>query len=247
MQIKNIVIDRGNSSFKLGLFEGRKLMEAVVLKNKEEVVAFVMSNKPVHILYCSVTGNNKKLLQSISSVAKVIKLNHKTPLPFKNVYATPKSLGPDRLAAVAAANDKFKGQDCLVIDAGTCITYDFIDKENNYQGGAISPGIQMRFNALHHFTAKLPQLKKVGNPKLTGNNTKSSMESGVINGVIAEVRGTIDQYQFSNKDLKVVLCGGDSIFFESKIKGHIFAVANLVLIGLNRILLYNLEDFEGIH
>ncbi len=247
MQLRNIVIDQGNSSFKIGVFEGKELMDVVEYEKRKDVIAFVLGYKPDQVLLSSVVKKSKKLVKAISETIKVEMLSNKTALPFRNSYATPETLGPDRIAAVAATHDLFKGENCLVIDAGTCITYDIIDNNGVYHGGAISPGVTMRFKALHHFTSKLPLLNKVDSAKLTGNSTKRSMESGVVNGVIAEANGMIEQYSQNYEALKVVLCGGDSKFFESKLKGHIFAVANLVLIGLNRILLFNIDSFEGIH
>ena len=247
MQLRNIVIDQGNSSFKIGVFEGRELMDVVEYEKKKDVLAFVLGFKPEQVLLSSVVKKNKKLVKEISETINIKRLSFKTPLPFKNNYATPETLGPDRMAAVAATHDLFKGENCLIIDAGTCITFDVIDSKGVYHGGAISPGVTMRFKALHHFTSRLPLLHRVDTAKLTGDSTKRSMESGVVNGVLAEVNGIIEQYSLKFKDLKVILCGGDSKFFESKLKGHIFAVANFVLIGLNRILLYNIDNFEGLH
>jgi type III pantothenate kinase len=163
------------------------------------------------------------------------------PLPVVNLYATPLTLGVDRLAGVCGAQQIFPLQHCLVIDAGTCITYDFLDKEGKYYGGGISPGLKMRFQAVHTFTAKLPLVTPKGHVPLIGNSTESCIQSGVVNGVLAELDGIIDQYGKKFEGLRVILCGGDAMFFENQLKASIFASPELVLIGLNSILNYNVN------
>ncbi len=246
MQMKNIVIDQGNSSFKIGVFEGKDLMDVVEYEKRKDVISFVLGFSPEYVLISSVVRKNKKLIKKLSPTIKVARLTSEMPVPFKNKYQTPQTLGSDRMAVIAAASDLYHGENCLVIDAGTCITYDFIDQQNTYWGGGISPGVDMRFQSLNHFTSKLPLVQKINKAPLIGASTKGSIESGVINGVTEEVKGVIEQYQLKYKDVRVILCGGDSNFFESKLKGHIFAVANFVLIGLNRILLYNIDKFEAL-
>ena len=166
-------------------------------------------------------------------------LTHLLPLPIQIKYKTPKTLGVDRIAAVCGAIDIFPNKDSLVIDAGTAITYDFVDRQGNYEGGAISPGIEMRFEALHTFTERLPLVTKTGDLPLIGSSTETCIRSGVLNGAIAEMEGIIINYKQLYPDLGVVLCGGDSLFFENKLKPTIFAAPDLVLSGLNRILLHN--------
>ena len=174
---------------------------------------------------------------------KMIWLSHETPVPIQNQYGTPATLGMDRLAAVVGASYSFAGQDCLVIDAGTCITFDYIDRDKNYLGGSISPGLAMKFKALHTFTGKLPLVeqteKNVEQVPLIGQDTVSCLQSGVFNGTLAEVEGLITTYTKQSPDLVTVMCGGDAPFFETNLKARIFAVPDLVLIGLNRILNYN--------
>ena len=155
------------------------------------------------------------------------------------MYTTPATLGVDRIAAICGAIEIFPQQNCLVVDAGTCINYEFLDAALNYHGGAISPGIQMRFDALHKFTARLPLIKEFNKTELVGNSTESCMTSGVVNGVVAEVNGIIEKYAQKFPDLGVILCGGDAYFFENNLKQPIFAAPDLVLHGLNRILQHN--------
>jgi type III pantothenate kinase len=146
----------------------------------------------------------------------------------------------DRLAAVVGASFLFPDSDCLVIDAGTCITYDYVDREQNYQGGSIALGLEMKFKALHTFTQKLPLVQQTrAEVPLTGRNTVDAIRSGVLHGSVAELNGIIKAYTKIAPKLVVVLCGGDAAFFETNLKGRIFVVPELVLIGLNRILNYN--------
>jgi type III pantothenate kinase len=168
-------------------------------------------------------------------------LRHTLPLPITNHYATPATLGVDRLAGACGARQMFPGSNCLVIDAGTCITYDFLDAGGSYLGGGISPGLHMRFQAVHTFTKKLPLVQAVDNINLIGNSTEQCIQSGVIHGVLEEVQGIIRQYREKFEDLKVILCGGDTHFFENQLKASIFAVPELVLSGLNSILIYNVN------
>jgi type III pantothenate kinase len=162
-------------------------------------------------------------------------------MPLKILYKTPATLGVDRLAAACGARALFPLQHCLTIDAGTCVTFDFIDMDGNYYGGAISPGMNMRFQALHTFTARLPLVSPAGEANLIGDSTESSIRSGVINGLAAEIDGIIHQYQLKFEGLRAILCGGDALFFENKLKASIFASPELVLVGLNSILIYNVN------
>jgi type III pantothenate kinase len=141
---------------------------------------------------------------------------------------------------VIGANYLFPEADCLVIDAGTCITMDFVDRDKNYHGGSIAPGLEMKFRALHTFTQKLPLIQRTPEAvPLAGRNTAEAIRSGVLHGTVAELNGIIDAYRRQSPQLQVVLCGGDAAFFETNLKAPIFVVPELVLIGLNRILNYN--------
>ena len=162
-----------------------------------------------------------------------------TKIPLQNTYKTPESLGRDRIALAVGANQLFPTNNTLVIDAGTCITYDFIDEKNNYLGGAISPGLQIRLNALHTFTEKLPLVTIKNGSELIGKTTEMSILSGVINGATAEVDGIIDRYKEQFGNLKTVLTGGDANYFVKTLKNNIFANSKVLLNGLNTILNYN--------
>ncbi|MFA5300654.1 MAG: type III pantothenate kinase, partial [Lutibacter sp.] len=170
----------------------------------------------------------------------LIELDYNTKVPFLNNYATPKTLGVDRIALVSSAFSNYPNKNVLIIDAGTCITYDFINHEGNYYGGAISPGIEMRYKALHVFTEKLPLLRPELMYQLVGDSTETSIHSGILNGVIGEIDSIVEKYRKKNTDLTVVLTGGDVNFLSNRLKNSIFANPNFLLEGLNTILTYNL-------
>jgi len=238
---RNLVVDRGNTFTKAMLFQGAEIINKYDQLPDKKLVQFVKEEKPDSILISSVKKGSRKICKALNKYASAELLTYKMALPFTNLYNTPETLGMDRVANVAGAYYLHPGQNCLVIDAGTCITYDFIDASGKYHGGSISPGINMRFRALKKFTSRLPLIAFKKEADLIGKSTKSSILSGVVNGVIGEVEGVIGQYRQFFDELIIIICGGDSNFFESKLKGHIFAEPDLLLIGLNRILLYNAE------
>jgi type III pantothenate kinase len=163
-------------------------------------------------------------------------LTHETPLPIKNLYATPQTLGCDRLAAVVGAAHLYPNQNLLVIDAGTAITYELLSAKGEYLGGNISPGISLRFKALHHYTGKLPLCERADSYAPVGTDTQSAIAAGVLNGVLYEVQANVEQFSLKIPNLIAILTGGDADFFANRLKKPIFVVCDLVLIGLNRIL-----------
>ncbi|MEX0363086.1 MAG: type III pantothenate kinase, partial [Allomuricauda sp.] len=175
----------------------------------------------------------------LSLFCKVHVLSHDSKVPFKNSYATPHTLGMDRVALATAAFYKNPRKNTLVVDAGTCITYDMINDSGEYVGGAISPGIRMRYRAMNNQTAALPLLEPDDILDFIGNSTETSMHSGVINGVSQEIDGVIDQYRSRFQDLTVILTGGDFHFFAKRLKNTIFANSKFLLEGLNYLLEYN--------
>ena len=160
-------------------------------------------------------------------------------IPGVNLYETPETLGYDRMAAVVGANEQFPHRDILVIDAGTCITYEFIDSKGQYHGGNISPGMQMRFKALHQFTGRLPLVDTNGRKLPMGRDTETAIRAGVMKGMEYEISGYIESMKHKYPELLVFLTGGDDFSFDSSVKSIIFADRFLVLKGLNRILNYN--------
>ncbi len=239
MEYLNLVIDLGNTFAKAALFSGNKQVKHADQLSDRDILKLVREEKPRKVLISSVRKGTLRLIKKIAVHAQVSLLTHQTPLPFRNLYETPQTLGTDRIAGVSGALFLFPNQPCLIIDAGTTITYDYLDMEGNYHGGSISPGLEMRFKALHKFTSKLPKISFNKNYDLTGKTTKGAILSGVIGGAVAEMSGIIQKYEQFSADLCIIMNGGDAIFFETKIKGHIFAVQNLVMVGLNQIIIFN--------
>ncbi len=237
----NLVIDSGNSATKVGIFNHERLVEKQSFATPEEVRAFVEFAQFENMIISSVKLDAESVASWANRAKKIFILNKSLPLPVSTSYETPETLGMDRLAGVCGAIELFPRSDNLVIDAGTCITYDFVDKDGVFQGGGISPGLKMRFQAVHTFTAKLPLVSPKKSSPLIGKSTEASIQSGVVNGLIAEMEGIIEQYKRKFPGLQVILSGGDAGFFENQLKASIFASPELVLIGLNSILIHNVS------
>lgn len=234
-----MAVDVGNTFTKVGIFEKDSLKKKKVFDAVGPLQNF-LHHTPVENTIISSVKINGEDLASWSQASKLKIVFHSgTPLPIQNQYRTPHTLGVDRIAAACGAWLLFPAQDCLVIDIGTCINYEFINKKGEYLGGAISPGVRMRFEAMHYFTAKLPVAPVIETAPLTGDHTESCLQSGVMNGMLEEIKGIIQRYRFQNPDIRVILCGGDIHFFENHLKPSIFVAPDLVLMGLNSILLHN--------
>jgi type III pantothenate kinase len=240
----NLVIDIGNSSQKIAVFEQRNLVHTEITTSLDsQKLAQTLAQYPCsHSIISSVKQEVAALEQYLAQQTTYIRFSAETPTPIDNQYQSPETLGVDRLAAMVAVSALFPKQNTLVVDAGTCITYDMLAAQATYFGGSISPGIQMRFRALHEFTGRLPLVSFSPEPTaLVGTNTLSALQSGVVNGVLAEVEGIVTQYQQKYPQLNVVFCGGDANFFDNQLKNSIFAsnsscIPHLVLIGLNEII-----------
>ncbi|MCF6366433.1 MAG: type III pantothenate kinase [Bacteroidales bacterium] len=241
----NLILDLGNSYTKAALFRRGEISHLSSFKTCEEITDKIKKlteqQSVKKVILSSVSSEFIELDNFLSeNFDFYLKLNHKTKVPIKNFYETPETLGKDRLAAVIAASNIFPNTDVLVFDAGTALTIDFINQNNEYLGGSISPGINMRYEALHYFTKKLPKLTIDENiDSLTGKNTNESIITGVQNGILNEVEKYIEKYLIKYPELKVVFTGGDTYFFEKRIKNKIFTDPNIVLKGLNIILEYN--------
>ncbi len=236
------VIDIGNTHWKLGIFHGNeKLHEERLMKEEvREALPVMMRKYPVERGIVAATGHFTPQEYPFFDREKWLILEHGLKLNFNNLYRHPEKLGADRMALAAAAVSNFPDRRVLVIDAGTCITYDYIDEQARYHGGAISPGIQSRYRAMHDYTAGLPLLTKKTSPPVTGDDTYSSMHSGVVNGVIFEIEGMIEAYhKKAENDCIVVLTGGDSGFLANQLKSSIFVRPDFLLEGLNVILKIN--------
>ncbi len=238
----NLIIDIGNTVAKLAVFDDDNLLEVFYNSNQTlESLPAVCGKYPLsRAVVATVIELNETVENRLKSLpVPLLLLDSTTPLPIKNLYETPQTLGYDRIAAVVGAYQNFPGRDILVIDAGTCITYEFIDSLGRYHGGNISPGVQMRFKALHQFTSKLPLISAEGRMTQLGKNTETAIRMGVLQGVEYEMLGYIETMRHKYPELLVFLTGGDEFSFDTNLKSIIFADRFLVLKGLNRILNYN--------
>lgn len=231
-----ITIDIGNSRIKVAVFEQNTQIELFVFEPKEaqKKIENILKKYPnaSHSVISSVGKLNSSVLNYLQKNTNLQIISHETKFPFTNLYATPKTLGIDRMVVSAGAVLKYPNQNRLVIDAGTCITYDFIDENNNYLGGAISPGIKIRYKSLNDYTSNLPLLEKKNIELFIGNSTENSIHSGIINGICYEIDGFISQYSLKNQDLTIILTGGDAEFLAKRLKNPIFANSNFLLESL---------------
>jgi len=242
----NLVIDIGNTNSKLAVFNEKTLVHYQVFKDVEPAELLSLINQ------YEVTSSSASIVrEDLQKVIDVLALNTNY-IPFstqintgiKNHYQTQATLGLDRWAKVIAASSCYPGQNCLMIDAGTCITYDLLNSSQEYFGGSISPGITMRFKALHHFTGKLPLVEWAQEPGIPqGTDTGSAIKNGVLQGIVNEIKGFISSYNEENKGLTVLLTGGDAAFLLEQLKNSIFAPQiihdpYLVLKGLNEVIAF---------
>ncbi len=234
----NLCIDIGNTALKFGLFNENELLQQG--KSLEELKVIDVSKVKAAIL-SSVVPQHPVIEWLNSNAIASITLSHSLLLPFSIAYTTPETLGSDRIAAVAGAMKRFPKKCCLVITAGSCITYNLVNDNAMFLGGAISPGINMRFKALHQFTAQLPfvAIEQKAELPWIGHNTQSSIETGVYRAVLNEIEGFIRQFDADFENLNILICGGDAPFLVSHLKNNIFATPSLILEGLNYILQLN--------
>ncbi|GAB4018946.1 type III pantothenate kinase [Spirosoma koreense] len=243
----NLVIDWGNTSLKVGWFNGPSLVEVNRYRSTQALLEALRNRTVGYVLVSSTSQPAEEIRTLLVQVATDVRLlDSQTLVPIRKAYDTPSTLGADRVAAAVGATAMFPGQDCLVLDLGTCLTADIVDKDAVFRGGSISPGLRMRFRAMHEQTARLPWVEApVEWPTLTATNTQQALQSGVMNGLLFEMNGLIDVYRQQKPDVVVLACGGDMPAFESRLKPPIFAVPELVLTGLNRILRYNVENLQA--
>ena len=241
----NLIIDIGNTAVKLAVFQLDKIIEVRTVLAKEmvlEVETLVEKFSEIQQgLLSTVRTIDNTEMETLQKLLPLKILEASFKLPFKNSYDTPLSLGVDRLALMSAAVKRYPNKNVLVVDAGSCITYDFMDANQNYLGGAISPGVEMRYKSLEAFTSNLPLLKKSTPNHYIGSSTKASIHSGIVCGVLHEIEGSIKQYQNKYSDLTVILTGGDADFLCKQFKISIFAHSNFLLEGLNFLLEFNTD------
>lgn len=239
----NLIVDVGNTYVKFAVYDKQNLIHKMSFELSEFENQYKNVKKSFpdlkKAIISSVGYSSKEHVSFIKKDMNVLLLNSELNFPFINKYQTPKTLGVDRMALVSASVDKYPNNNVLIIDAGTCVTYDFVTKENHYLGGAISPGIRLRYKSLNNLTANLPLLDTEKPKHIIGDSTESSIHSGVINGIVQEIDGVIGQYQEDYSDLTVILTGGDAKFLSNQLKNSIFANSNFLLDGLNFILEYN--------
>jgi type III pantothenate kinase len=239
----NLTVDIGNTNIKIAEFENNKIIFTGIYKTfgTGQLKGLEHYGEIKNIIVSSVVSNNKVAQDLRSMSCNVLEFDYNTPIPVKNDYKSPKSLGNDRLAAVVGAYNIFPGSNVLVIDAGTAITYDILTDNAVYSGGNISPGMGMRFRALNKFTDRLPLLSSDENYPDLGNTTEGAIISGVQKGIAYEMEGYINEAEVRFNNLKVILTGGDANFFDKILKKRIFVEQNLICIGLNTILEYNVK------
>ena len=236
----NLTLDIGNTQSKLAVFNNSLVFvktfdsEFII----DEIDDFLISYPSIkNLIVCSVTDINlnfdKYNFDNIHFVSE------NSNIPFENLYLSKKSLGNDRIALVSSASLSYPGKNVLIIDAGSCITYDFINDKNQYLGGAISPGINMRYKSLNEFTSKLPLVSIESSENLVANQTIDSINVGVVNGVVFEIEGFVSQYLAKYENLTVILTGGNSVFLSNQLKISIFANQNFLLEGLNNLIKLN--------
>ena len=248
----NLVADIGNTRAKIGVFDDENLIANVAIEKDSDTKALETFLQPfgdVQQIIISSVGNKETGISSLYPDVPIIELTSKTPLPIELSYDTPATLGADRIAIAVGANNRFRNENVLVVDVGTCITFDFIGDKNEYGGGSISPGKDLRFKALNNYTEKLPLIKAeipLAQVELQGKSTHKSILTGVMRGIFNEVLGLIRQYIEQTPDIKIVLTGGDYPYFEKGLIGSfqskknlIFADPYLALVGLNVILNFN--------
>ncbi|PQJ31906.1 type III pantothenate kinase [Nonlabens arenilitoris] len=238
-----LVIDIGNTSIKIAAVDNYK----VISHHRTIEIDFIKECKSIitrfpqikNAALCQVGRINLDLIKQLEQLVSVFKIENNIKLPFKNLYQST-TLGNDRIALVAGAISKIKKDECcLIIDAGTCVTYDYVDTDLNYHGGAISPGLRLRYESLHNFTANLPLLTAQTIENFIGNSTADSIHSGVINGLTQEIKGCIKQYRKKNKNIKVFMTGGDTQLLSTQLKSRFFATPFLMLDGIYYLYQFN--------
>ncbi|MFI0490497.1 type III pantothenate kinase [Flavobacterium sp.] len=241
-----LAIDIGNTRIKAAVFEGDILLDVFVFlkidlqKNIQNI--FKIHQKIKNLVVSAVSDVEKQSFSMLNDALNIHFVSHNDRFPFRNTYETPQTLGVDRMVLAAGATLRFPNQNRLVIDAGTCITYDFIDENDNYLGGAISPGLQLRYKALHDYTAKLPLLALDNPENFIGKSTLESIHSGVVNGLAYEIDGFINTYKDKYSKFIIILTGGDTEFLANRLKNTIFANSNFLLESLNQTFQYKIKN-----
>jgi type III pantothenate kinase len=243
--MRNLVIDIGNSRVKYGCFADGVLLASTSEEKiaSADIFHLLTNHQLENIIYSSVAaGLDIDLLEQLSANYRVLELTATTTLPIQNAYATPATLGKDRLAAVVGAQDLYPDTNCLIVDAGTCMTLDVLRADGVYLGGNISPGVRMRLKAMHQQTSRLPLVEAFGEENLNwGTSTMTALQNGGLLGAVLEIEALASRLQKNWPRLKILLTGGDANLLAKRIEYEIFVHSNLVLSGLNKILAYNVQ------
>jgi type III pantothenate kinase len=241
-----LAIDVGNTRIKGAVFENDSLLGHFIFLKKDlkKNIEKILKDFPktAFLVVASVGSLDKNDFLDFGEKLKVHFISHEDSFPFVNLYETPKTLGMDRMVLAAGAVLQFPKQNRLVIDAGTCITYDFVDENDNYLGGAISPGLRLRYEVLHNFTARLPLLELDSPKSIIGNSTSQSIHSGVVNGAVNEIDGFINDYKQHYSKFTIILTGGDGDFLAKRLKNTIFANSNFLLESLSHLFQYKIKN-----
>ncbi|MFT4753810.1 MAG: type III pantothenate kinase [Salibacteraceae bacterium] len=241
----NFILDIGNTNVKAAIFENSLLLEnkIVSLGDLGNVIdQYLLKYMPKKIIVSSVSATQEELSVLIDNRVKWLWFDSSVRLPISVEYHSKETLGSDRLAGLMGVYNEYPLKNVLVIDSGTCITYDLLTYDNRYFGGSISPGIQLRYKSLNKFTKNLPLLAHKSDPNLIGQTTADSMHSGVVKGIEYEMKGVISAYKERFGNLVVMFTGGDTINFVNEVKNTTFADLNLILVGLNKILDYHYQN-----
>ncbi|MBX2932084.1 MAG: type III pantothenate kinase [Chitinophagaceae bacterium] len=236
-----ICFDFGNTRLKYAVFNDAELKDVVVMNIADETAinAIIQQHKPDKTILSSVIHHNTAIEALLQKHTKFHQLNQHSKLPFTIPVGKPETVGADRLAICAAAVHLYPNSHNLAIGLGTCITYNFINKFHEFLGGSISPGMNMRFQAMNQYTALLPLIEAEHNFPLIGYDTKTNLLSGVLLGMAKEIDGIIEAYNEKYTNFNVLITGGDVAFFVSHIKNKIFADPYLIFKGLYAISEYN--------
>ena len=237
--MKTLVVDAGNTNIKLGHFENEQLIGATRYGSNEfhSLKERIKVHAPDFIVVSSVVADH--LAQEILESHPGMIVSPTTPIPIANTYQTPETLGMDRLCNAVGVATRMDSDYGVSIDIGTCIKFDIVGKNEGYLGGSIAPGIDLRYKSLNDYTEKLPLLSNKSQTSVVGKDTKTSMQSGVMNGMRAEIEGLVSYYESQFQSLTFFVTGGDANFFDIQGKNNIFAVENLTLYGLFEIYKHN--------
>ena len=229
-----LCFDFGNTRLKCAVFNNDEIKDVITLADDsdETIKNLISTYKPKKSILSSVINHNIEIENILSAKTKFHKLTHQSKLSFTAPVGKPETIGADRLALIAAAVYFYPDKHNLIIGLGSCITYNFVNKFHEFLGGSISPGLEMRFKAMHEFTSKLPLIKADSNFPLVGYDTKTNLLSGVILGMRKEIDGTIEEYALRYSNFNVHLTGGDMGFFVPHLKNKIFASPHLIYKGL---------------